>query len=51
MMIAGLNEFAYTELILLIDDKTSRGKVVFNWLNTSKARFMLKTTQSWHGNA
>jgi hypothetical protein len=25
-----MNELAYTELILLIDEKTSSGKVVFN---------------------
>jgi hypothetical protein len=33
---ADMNELAYTELILLIDDKTSSGKVAFNLVRVCK---------------
>ena len=36
MMTADLNELAYTELILSIDDKTSSGKVAFNLVKACK---------------
>jgi hypothetical protein len=36
MIIAYLNELAYIELILLIDDKTSNGKVAFNFVKGFK---------------
>ena len=35
-MTADLNELAYTELILSIDDKTSSGKVAFNLVKACK---------------
>jgi hypothetical protein len=31
IIVADMNELAYTELILSIDDKTSNGKVAFNF--------------------
>jgi hypothetical protein len=54
-----MNELAYTELILSIDDKTSSGKVAFNLLkvcknkdyadgNASMARERLKTSLNHH---
>ena len=38
MMAADLNETAYTELILSIDDKTSGGKVAFNLVKACKTK-------------
>jgi hypothetical protein len=38
MIAADMNELAYTELILSIDDKTSNGKVAFNLVKGFKNR-------------
>jgi hypothetical protein len=48
MIVADLNAFAYIELILLIDDNTSSGKVVFNLVKDARVRIMLMVVRSWH---
>jgi hypothetical protein len=44
---ADMNELAYTELILSIDDKTSNGKVAFNLVKGCKIRTMQMVMQVW----
>jgi hypothetical protein len=44
-----MNELTYTELIFSIDDKTSRGKVVFNLVKGYKNKDYAIETQAWLG--
>jgi hypothetical protein len=44
---ADRNELAYIELILLIDDKTSSGKVAFNLVKGYKNKDLQVETQVW----
>jgi hypothetical protein len=46
---ADMNELAYTELILLIDDKTSSGKVAFNLVEGCKNKDYVDEMHIWIG--